>query len=85
MVSRRVSQDLLEQQGVLDQPGARDVQEAPEIQLATEGGLEAALQEVLHPRVLLLLVQQRLGCQLVAAVVFVCIKPGQLQVRRRVN
>lgn len=72
-------QDLFEQQWVLDQARAWDVQEAPQVQLPAEGRLKAALQEVLHPSVLLLLVQQRLGCQLVAAVVLVGVKPGQLR------
>lgn len=53
--------------------------QAPQVQLPAEGRLKAALQEVLHPSVLLLLVQQRLGCQLVAAVVLVGVKPGQLR------
>lgn len=73
-----VLQDLLEEQRVFNQAGARDVQEAPQVQLSAEGGLEATLQEVLHPRILLLLVQQRLGGQLLAAVVLVGIKPRQL-------
>lgn len=82
VLCRGVSQDLFEQQWVLDQARARDVQEAPQVQLPAEGRLEAALQEVLHARVLLLLVQQRLGSQLVAAVVLVSVKPWQLEGRR---
>ena len=66
-----VSQYLFEQQWVLDQAGAWNVQETPQVQFPAEGWLKATLQEVLHASVLLLLVQQRLGCQLVAAVVFV--------------
>lgn len=77
-----VSQYLLKQQWILDQARARDVQEAPQVQLPAKGRLEAALQEVLHPPVLLLLVQQRLGCQLVAAVVLVGVEPRKLQGRR---
>lgn len=74
-----VSQDLFEQQWVLDEARAWYVQEAPEVQLPAEGRLEAALQEVLNPPVLLLLVKQGLGRQLVAAVVPVGIESGQLQ------
>lgn len=66
-----VPQDLLEEQRVFHQAAPRDVQEAPKVQLAAEGRLQAALQEILHPPVLLLLVQQGFGCQLVAAVAFV--------------
>lgn len=73
-----VLQDLFEEQRVFHQAGARDVQEAPQVQLSAEGGLKAPLQEVLHPWILLLLVQQRLGCQLLAAVVLVGVKPWQL-------
>lgn len=68
MVVGRVLQDLPEQQGVLHQSAARDVQEVPQVQLAAEGRLEAALQEVLHPPVLLLLIQQGFGLHLVTAV-----------------
>lgn len=71
VLQRSVFQYLFEQQWVLDQARAWNVQEAPQIQLPAEGGLKAALQEVLYPPVLLLLVQQSLGCQLVAAVVLV--------------
>lgn len=66
-----VFQNLSEQQWVLDQAGAWNVQEAPQVQFPAERGLKATLQEVLHSPVLFLLVQQRLGCQLVAAVVLV--------------
>lgn len=78
VVCWRVLQDLPEQQRVFHQAGARDVQEAPQVQLPAEGGLEAALQEVLHSWILLLLVQQRLGGQLLAAVVLVGVQPRQL-------
>lgn len=74
----RVLEDLLQQQWVLDQTGARDVQETPQVQLPAEGRLQAALQEVLHAPVLLLLVQQRLGSELVAAVLLVGIQARQL-------
>lgn len=76
MVLGGVPQDLLEEQGVFDQAAPRDVQEAPEVQLAAEGRLQAALQEILHPPVLLLLVQESFGCQLVAAVAFVGVESG---------
>lgn len=78
VICRSVLQDLFEEQRVFEQAGPRDVQEAPQVQLSAEGGLKATLQEVLHPWILLLLVQQRLGCQLLAAVVLVGIKPWQL-------
>lgn len=78
MVVGRVFQDLPEQQGILHQPAAWDVQEVPEVQLPAEGRLEAALQEVLHPPVLLLLVQQGLGLHLIAAVRRVGGETGQL-------
>lgn len=71
-----VPEDLFQQQGVFDQTGARDVKKAPQVQLPAERRLEAALQEVLHPPVLLLLVQQGLGCQLVAAVFLVGVESG---------
>lgn len=57
-----VFQNLFEKQWLLDQSRAWDVQEAPQVQLPAEGRLKAALQEVLHPSVLFLLVQQCLGC-----------------------
>lgn len=78
MLGRRVFEDLFEQEGVFEQAGAGDVQEAPQVQLPAEGRLQAALQEVLHPPVLFLLVQQGLGRHLVTAVVSVCIQPWQL-------
>lgn len=71
MVFGSVPQDLLEEQGVFDQAAPRDVQEAPEVQLAAEGRLQAALQEILDSPVLLLLIQECFGCQLIAAVAFV--------------
>lgn len=71
-----VPQDLLEEQGVFDQAAPGDVQEAPQVQLAAEGRLQAALQEILHPPVLLLLIQQGFGCQLIAAVAFVGVESG---------
>lgn len=74
-----VSQYLLKQQWILDQARARDVQEAPQVQLPAKGRLEAALQEVLHPPILLLLVQQGLGLHLVAAVRGVAGETGELQ------
>lgn len=64
----RVLQDLPEQQRVFHQSAAGDVQEVPQVQLPAEGRLEAALQEVLHPPVLLLLVQQGFCLHLVTAV-----------------
>lgn len=79
MVVRRVFEDLPEQQGVFDQPAPGYIQEAPQVQLPTEGRLQAALQEVLHPPVLLLLVQQGLGSQLVTAIVSVRIQTWQLE------
>lgn len=78
MVVGCVLQDLPEQQRVFHQSAAWDVQEVPEVQLPAEGGLEAALQEVLHPPVLLLLVQQGFGLHLVAAVWRVGGETGQL-------
>ena len=74
----RVSEYLPEQERVLDQPRAWDVQEAPQVQLPAEGRLQAALQEVLHTLVLLLLVQQGLGSQLVAAVHLVGVQTWEL-------
>lgn len=79
MVVGRVLQDLPEQQRVLDQSAARDVQEVPQVQLPAERRLQAALQEVLHSSILLLLVQQGFGLHLVAAVRRVGGKAGQLQ------
>lgn len=79
MLGRRVFEDLFEQEGVFEQAGAGDVQEAPQVQLPAEGRLQAALQEVLHPPVLLLLVQQGLGSQLVTAIVSVRIQTWQLE------
>lgn len=83
MLRRGVSQDLLQQQRVLDQARARNVQEAPQVQLPAEGRLQATLQEVLHPSVLLLLVQQGLGGQLVTAVVLVGVQLWQLQEEKK--
>lgn len=75
-------QDLSEQQRVFHQSTARDVQEVPQVQLPAEGRLETALQEVLHPPILLLLVQQGLGLHLVTAVRCVGGEEGQLQGHR---
>lgn len=83
MIRGSVSEDFSEQQRVLDQAGTWDVQETPEVQFPAEGGLQAALQEVLHTPVLLFLVQQSFGCKLVAAVSFVGVQTGQLRRRRR--
>lgn len=71
-------QDLPEQQRVLDQSAAWDVQEVPQVQLPAEGGLQAALEEVMDPMVLLLVVQQGLGGHLVAAVAVVRVQARQL-------
>lgn len=79
MVVGRVLEDLPEQQRVLHQSTARDVQEVPQVQLPAERRLQAALQEVLHPQILLLLVQQGLGLHLVTAVWSVGVEAGQLQ------
>lgn len=79
VIRSSVFQDLSQQQWVFHQAWARDVQEAPEVQLPAERRLQAALQEVLDPPVLLLLVQQGFGCQLVAAVLFVTIQTRQLR------
>lgn len=78
-----VLEDLSEQQRVLHQSTARDVQEAPQVQFAAEGRLQAALEEVLHPRVLLLMVQQGFGRHLVTAVAVVGVKTRQLQRDRK--
>lgn len=75
----RVLQDLPEQQRVFHQPAARDVQEVPQVQLPAKGRLETALQEVLDPPILLLLVQQSLSFDLVTAVWSVGAETGQLQ------
>lgn len=83
MIRGSVSEDFSEQQRVLHQAGTWDVQETPEVQFPAEGGLQAALQEVLHTPVLLFLVQKRFGCKLVAAVSFVGVQTGQLRRRRR--
>ena len=82
VVVGRVLQDLPEQQWIFHHPAAGNVQEVPQVQLPTEGRLEAALQEVLHPPVLLLLVQQGLGLHLVTAVRGVGGETGQLQGHR---
>lgn len=78
MVIGGVLQDLPEQQWIFHQPTAGDVQEVPEVQLPAKGRLEAALQEVLHPPVLLLLVQQGFGLDLIAAIWRVGGETGQL-------
>jgi hypothetical protein len=39
-------ENLLDEKGVLDEAGARHVQVGPEVQLPTEGRLEAALKKV---------------------------------------
>ena len=82
VVVGRVLQDLSEQQRVFHQPAARDVQEVPQVQLPAKRGLEAALQKVLNPPILLLLVQQVLGFHLVTAVRSVGGETRQLQVHR---
>lgn len=74
-----VFEDLPQQQRVFHQPWPRDVQEAPEVKLPAEGRLQTALQEILHPLVLLFLVQQSFGCELVTAVIFVSIQTRQLR------
>lgn len=78
VAARRVPQNLLQQQRVLDQTAARNIQETPEVQLPAEGRLQAALKEILHSLVLLLLIQERFCCQLITAVFFVFIEPWQL-------
>lgn len=79
VIGRSVSEDLSQQQRVFYQTWTRDVKEAPEVQLPAERWLQTALQEILHPPVLLFLVQQGFGGKLVAAVVFVGIQTGQLR------
>lgn len=79
VIGRSVSEDLSQQQRVFYQTWTRDVKEAPEVQLSAEGWLQTALQEILHPPVLLFLVQQGFGGKLVAAVDFVGVQTGQLR------
>lgn len=83
MFVRRVFEDLSQQQRVFDQATAWDVQEVPEVQFATEGRLQTALKEVVHPMVLLLMVQQCFGCYLVTAVTVVDFKTRELQPERK--
>lgn len=83
VIRRSVSEDFSQQQRVFHQAWARYVQEAPEVQFPAEGRLQAALQEVLHSSVLLLLVQQGFGCELIAAVVFVGVQTWQLRKRSK--
>ncbi len=78
----RVFEDLSQQQRVFDQATAWYVQEAPEVQFAAEGRLQTALEEVVHPMVLLLMVQQCFGCHLVTAVAVVGFKTRELQPER---
>lgn len=79
VVVGRVLYDLPEQQRVFHQSTAGDVQEVPQVQLPAKRRLETALQEVLDPPVLLLLVQQGLGLHLVTAVRCVGGETRQLQ------
>ena len=72
---RRQPQDLVHEQRILDEPRARHVQEAPQVQLAAEGRLEAAVEEVVEPLVGgLLLVEQRPRPHLVRAVAHVVLQ-----------
>lgn len=82
VVVGRVLQDLPEQQRVFHQSAAGDVQEVPQVQLPAKGRLATALQEVLDPPILLLLVQQGLGLHLVTAVRGVGGETGKLQGHR---
>lgn len=82
VVVGRVLQDLPEQQRVFHQSAAGDVQEVPQAQLPAKGRLATALQEVLDPPILLLLVQQGLGLHLVTAVRSVGGETGKLQGHR---
>lgn len=82
VVGRRVPQHLLEKERILEEARAGDVQEAPQVQLPAERRLQAALEEVAHAPVLLLLVQQRLGRQLTAAVLAVCVQTWQLHTHK---
>lgn len=82
VVVGRVLQDFPEQQWVFHQPAAGDVQEVPQVQFPAKGRLEAALQEVLDPPILLLLVQQGFSFHLVTAVRCVGGEAGQLQGHR---
>lgn len=77
--------DLSEQQRVLHQSATGDVQEVPQVQLPAKRRLETALQEILYPPILLLLVQQVLGLHLVTAVWSVGGETGQLQGHRNRN
>lgn len=82
MVVGRVFQDLPQQQWVFHHPAAGDVQEVPQVQLPAKGRLEATLQEVLDPPILLLLIQQGFSLHLVTAVRSVGGETGQLQRHR---
>lgn len=83
VVVRCVFEDLSKQQRVFDQSTARDVQEVPEVQFATEGWLQTALEEVVHPMVLFFMVQQCFGSYLVTAVAVVGFKTRELQPERK--
>lgn len=82
MVVGRVFEYLTKKQWIFDKSAAWDVQKVPQVQLATEGRLQTTLQEVVHPVVLLFMVQQGFCGHLVTAVAVVGVQTGQLRQRK---
>ena len=74
---------LFQQQGVFDQTAPREIQEVPQVQFPAERRLLTQAQEVLHPLLQLLLVQQGFSPHLVTAVCNVGLQARKLQGRRR--
>lgn len=70
--------DLFQQQGVLDQTAPWEIQEVPQVELPAERRLLTEAQKMLHPFLVFLLVQQRFGPHLVAAVRDIGLQAGEL-------
>lgn len=68
MVRRGALLYLFQQQRVFDQTAPREIQEVPQVQFPAERRLLTQTQKLLHPFLLLLLVQQGFGPHLVTAV-----------------
>lgn len=70
---------LLQQQWVFDQTASRQIQEVPQVQFPAERRLLTQAQEVLHSLLVLFLVQQGFGPNLITAVCDVGLQTRELQ------
>lgn len=76
---------LFQQQGVFDQAASREIQKVPQVQFPAKRRLLTQTQELLHSLIVLFVVQQGFGSDLVTAVCNVGLQAGELRSKGRVQ